>query len=64
MQRRKHLREKQEEDALKQELATSASLNLKVQHVNGWEVVKENPKYKQRAVSSSQPLTEEDLGPW
>lgn len=63
VQRRKHLREKQEEDALKQELATSASLNLKVQHVNGWEVVKENPKYKQRAVSSSQPLTEEDLGP-
>ncbi|EFO63049.1 Hypothetical protein GLP15_4070 [Giardia lamblia P15] len=63
LQRRKHLREKQEEDALKQELATSASLNLKVQHVNGWEVVKETPKYKQRAVSSSQPLTEEDLGP-
>lgn len=63
LQRKKRLREKQEEEALKQELATSASLNLRVQHVNGWEPVKEAPKYKQKGISNSQPLTEEDLGP-
>lgn len=63
LQRKRRLKEKQEEEALKQELANSASLNLGIQHVNGWEVVKEAPKYKQKTISSSQPLTEEDLGP-
>lgn len=63
LQRRQKFKAKQEEQALKQDLASSASLNLGVQHVNGWEVVREAPRHKVKTISSSQPLTEEDLGP-